>query len=186
MDQRPKIELEDLLKLKRHEKPDSGFWNEFDTGLRRKSLEALAKKPDGFFRSLWAHKWMQQVGVAAALAMCGVPAYFGVHSYYASSEVKPDLGESTLPVMVASVEVPVVDFATIERNTRELESRKRASASVDFVVDSYAVDPFGRRLMNNQGVADSGFERNANRIYVHDLVKALPRDSAVLPVSLSY
>jgi|GEM_PF-2234928 len=186
MDQRPKIELEDLLKLKRHEKPESEFWNEFDTGLRRKSLEALANKPQGFFRSLWAHKWMQQVGVAAAFAICGVPAYFGVHTYYASSDVKPETDNSTVPVMVASIAEPTVDFAAIERNTRELESRKRASGRVDFVVDSYAVDPSGRRLMNNQGVADSGFERNSNRTYVHDLVKALPRESAVLPVSLSY
>ncbi len=36
-----KPSLEDLLRLKRHERPDAAFWEDFDRGLRQKQLAAI-------------------------------------------------------------------------------------------------------------------------------------------------
>ena len=42
--QRPKVTLEDLLHLKRAERPDAEFWNNFERELRQKQLTALLEK----------------------------------------------------------------------------------------------------------------------------------------------
>ncbi len=39
-----KVCLEDLLNLKRHEKPSAEFWEQFDCQLKAKTLQSLAKK----------------------------------------------------------------------------------------------------------------------------------------------
>ena len=42
--QRSKVTLEDLLRLKRAERPDAEFWNKFERELRQKQLTALLEK----------------------------------------------------------------------------------------------------------------------------------------------
>src|SRR5512146_1238247 len=52
-DQRPKLSrvtVEDLLRLKRSERPASEFWTEFERTLRQRQLAALVEK-----RSWWHH-----------------------------------------------------------------------------------------------------------------------------------
>lgn len=44
------IVLEDLLKLKRHEKPDDAFWEKFDQQLHEKTLKKLVYRPSIFSR----------------------------------------------------------------------------------------------------------------------------------------
>lgn len=39
-----KVTIEDLLALKRHEKPSADFWNGFDQELRRKTLQTFARQ----------------------------------------------------------------------------------------------------------------------------------------------
>ena len=47
-DHRPKIAVEDLLRLKRAERPEASFWANFETELRQKQLSALLER-----RSWW-------------------------------------------------------------------------------------------------------------------------------------
>jgi hypothetical protein len=42
--QRPKVTIEDLIRLKRDERPEAAFWVNFDHELRQKQLTALLKK----------------------------------------------------------------------------------------------------------------------------------------------
>lgn len=46
----PRPTLEDLLQLKRNERPRPEFWDEFNRGLREKQLAALVKQPRGWAR----------------------------------------------------------------------------------------------------------------------------------------
>lgn len=74
---KPKVTLEDLLRLKRVERPPAEFWNEFDRELRTKQLSALmAKRPwwqtltlpvTGFFVRLGHFRI--PIGAAAVLAV---------------------------------------------------------------------------------------------------------------------
>ena len=77
MDQKPKIELEELLKLKKFEKPEPEFWDKFDQGLRRKSMEALVREDASFWQRMWERKGFQQVAVAAAFIFCGRSHLYG-------------------------------------------------------------------------------------------------------------
>lgn len=44
------LALEDLLKIKRHERPDNAFWEEFDKQLHEKTLKKLVFKPSLYSR----------------------------------------------------------------------------------------------------------------------------------------
>jgi len=73
-----KISVEDLLRLKRAERPPAEFWATFESEIRSKQLSAIVnKRPwwDGISRVVWAaHRHSALVGAAAALAL----AYVGV------------------------------------------------------------------------------------------------------------
>lgn len=45
-----RLALEDLLKIKKHEKPDEAFWEKFDQQLHEKTLKKLVYKPSLFSR----------------------------------------------------------------------------------------------------------------------------------------
>src|SRR5258708_6359668 len=44
LDQRPQVTIEDLLRLKRAERPAAEFWTNFERELRQKQLTALLEK----------------------------------------------------------------------------------------------------------------------------------------------
>jgi|GEM_PF-2584582 len=50
-DRSPPVQVEDLLRLKRSERPTEAFWDEFDRGLHQRMLQALVKK-DPWYRQL--------------------------------------------------------------------------------------------------------------------------------------
>jgi hypothetical protein len=185
MDQKPKIEIEDLLKLKKLERPAPEFWDQFDQGLRRKSMEALVSQETGFWQRTWERKGFQQVAVAAALVMCAVPAYMGVQSYQAETP----LHEVSLVAVQASQDSKINHQEFQQRvveTTRELAMRKENADNMRFVVDSYAVDPAAYRFENDVWVVGEDAWRQNNRTYVNDRVKLLPEGTAVLPINLSY
>lgn len=72
---RPPVTLEQLLKLKRSERPEPAFWEEFDRELRRRQLASVVAAPRwytrlgrGMFVSL---KRAAPVGAAAVAAVAG-------------------------------------------------------------------------------------------------------------------
>jgi hypothetical protein len=182
MDQKPKIELEDLLKLKKFEKPEPEFWETFDQGLRKKSMEALVEEHSSIWERIWERKWMQQAAIAAAFVFCGVPTYLGVESYYVENQAK----ENAFEVVQNQVDEQQAIDRRVAETTRELAMRKQKADSMRFVVDSFAVDPSAYQLDGDVWINGDGSWKNANRTYVNDRVKLLPQSAGVLPVNLSY
>lgn len=183
MDQKPKIELEDLLKLKKFEKPEPEFWEKFDQGLRKKSMEALVKEHSSLWERIWERKWIQQAAVAAAFVFCGVPTYLGVQNFYVENEAK----ENAFEVVQNQVdEQRAIDRQRVAETTRELAIRKQKADNMRFVVDSFAVDPSAYQLDGDVWTSDQASWKNTNRTYINDQVKLLPQGASVLPVNLSY
>ena len=68
-----KVSLEDLLRLKREERPTSEYWSQFDRELRAKQLAALVEKRPWWHRlPAWSLNWRRYhlpLGATAALAL---------------------------------------------------------------------------------------------------------------------
>jgi len=185
MEEKPKVELEDLLKLKKFEKPEPEFWEKFDQGLRRKSMEALVKEDASFWQRLWERKGFQQVAVAAALAFCAVPTYMGVQSFYAEGQT-PESSFQMATQVAVDESAREIDHQRVAETTRELAMRKEKADSMRFVVDSYAVDRSEYGFDGDVWAVGEDAWKNANRTYVNDRVKLLPEESGVMPVNLVY
>ena len=184
MDDKPKIELEELLKLKKFEQPGDEFWETFDQGLRKKSMEALVKDRPSIWSSLWDRRWIQQVAVAAAIVFCAVPAYLGIQNYQteraATEEAAFALNELKEVAAIAERH-----NERIAETTRELALKKKRADNMRFVADSYTLDPSLYRLDGDAWTL-SDANQDSNRTYVNDRVKLLPQEASVLPVNLSY
>ena len=81
-DPKPKVTLEDLLRLKRAERPAPEFWARFDRELRAKQLAALVEKRP-WWQGLpeWALNWRLfhlPLGATAVLALPDVKNGFAV------------------------------------------------------------------------------------------------------------
>ncbi len=69
-DQRPKVTIEDLLRLKKAERPAADFWSNFERELREKQLSALVEKPSWWHSvpQLLARRVYLPIGATAILA----------------------------------------------------------------------------------------------------------------------
>ena len=85
-----KITVEDLLRLKRAERPPDEFWATFEAEIRSKQLSAIvSRRPwwdrfSGVFAALNRHQVSIGAACALALAISGY-RYVGVHSDYANA-----------------------------------------------------------------------------------------------------
>lgn len=116
-DQRPKISVEDLLRLKRAERPAPEFWTNFESELRQKQLTALLDK-----RPWWqempqflARRAYLPIGAAAILAFTLVSVKFYAPAQIAQAGVLaagPASHETAAPapaLVSASVSSPLVN-----------------------------------------------------------------------------
>lgn len=70
--EKPKVTLEDLLRLKRAERPPADFWVKFDAEIRAKQLSAIMNRPwwHGLSRGFaFLGRHQLPIGAAAALAL---------------------------------------------------------------------------------------------------------------------
>jgi hypothetical protein len=106
-EQRPPITLEQLLQLKRAERPDAEFWTKFDAELRQKQLAALVQRRAWWQQlpHLFARRAYLPIGAAAVLTFTFVSV-----RHYAPDQVT--LAEAELPASVRTVPaVPRADLA---------------------------------------------------------------------------
>jgi hypothetical protein len=71
-DSRPKPTLEELLRLKRSERPDTAFWQEFERGMRQKQLAAIVEPRPWWLGAVLLGRRVVPLGLpvsAAAAAM---------------------------------------------------------------------------------------------------------------------
>jgi hypothetical protein len=136
-----KISLEALIRLKRGEQPDDGFWDSFEHDFQRRRLHALVEK-DSLREKIRAS--------LLSLAAVGVPValFMAVALFWD----RPELGEGSAPVRGTIVKAGagfevegtgVVATAPAEENPGREDLRRmleQGMASSQFVVDAIHAD----------------------------------------------
>ena len=100
-----KVTLEDLLKLKRHEKPTPEFWQQFDRDLHKKTLQTFVQQGPSW-RSAWQAyfksgiKWVP-APIAALLVLTMIS--FGAHTSTQMASQQPEaVGTPSFQAVLAS------------------------------------------------------------------------------------
>lgn len=139
------INVGDLLRLKRSERPSDQFWNEFDRELHQRMLQTLVKKDPWYLQVMrgFSGRILQSTAVAAAAAVVAMvvvrPAFqpIIVPTAVAVAEV-PSIEVVSAPVEVAIAELSlteVADFSTAPDYHTDAISVDEASSDVHFVRD---------------------------------------------------
>jgi hypothetical protein len=91
LNQRPKVTVEDLLRLKRAERPDAEFWTKFEHELRQKQLTALIEKRPWWqeLPQVFARRAYLPAGATAILAFTLVSVKFYAPTQLAQVESMP-------------------------------------------------------------------------------------------------
>jgi hypothetical protein len=99
-------EIGSLLALKRHERPEEGYFDEFlrEFHQRRRAEEALKRGPAGWWKQ--ASEWISSLG-ASKWAYGGGLAYVAVAAFWVLAPKDPELRQSAAPTPVVH-EVKVV------------------------------------------------------------------------------
>lgn len=99
---RPPITLEQLLRLKRSERPDPAFWEDFDRELRRRQLASVVARP------AWHVRLGRSliVGVRRAVPI-GAAAAAAVGGFWVLQRPADDAATPTQSVAAADVSIPV-------------------------------------------------------------------------------
>jgi len=99
-DRRPKVTLEDLLQLKRAERPSAEFWPEFERTLRAKQLAAIVETRP------WWRNWTARKALVRVCVPLGATALVAMSvSSFRLSSVKPAASASLAGVV--SVQAPI-------------------------------------------------------------------------------
>lgn len=101
------VKVEDLLRLKRAERPDDAFWNTFDRELHQRMLQTLVKKDPWYVQLLR--------GVSGRIAQ--TTAVGAAAAFLAMMVVRPAFVETTQPTTGASFaqqEVETISSAPVE------------------------------------------------------------------------
>jgi hypothetical protein len=148
---RMKPTLDDLMAVKRVERPDESFWNEFERGLRQKQLAAIVlPRPWWHAPSLWARK-AAPYGVFAAAAAALALAFTTLRAPV------PIAGRSTLLSSAASASVvmaPVVNAVTITQEVSAPGLAVSASAPVE-VASAALAGPASQDIATELAAADA-------------------------------
>jgi len=88
------INLEDLLRLKRSERPSEQFWNEFDRELHQRMLQTLVKKDPWYLQVMrvFSGRILQSTAIAAAAVLVAMIV------------VRPAFQSTKLPISVADAQ----------------------------------------------------------------------------------
>lgn len=91
LNQRSKVTVEDLLRLKRTERPDAEFWTKFERELRQKQLTALMEKRPWWqeLPQFFSRRAYLPVGATAILAFTLVSVKYYAPTQLAQGEVSP-------------------------------------------------------------------------------------------------
>lgn len=138
-DQRPKVTVEDLLHLKRAERPAAGFWSNFERELRQKQLTALLEKRPWWqeLPQIFARRTYLPIGATAILAFTLVSVKYYAPNQLAqatSPAVASPVGTDRTTLTVAPVSSPLV-------NRSESASAEISVAAVEPVAAETSPEP---------------------------------------------
>ena len=139
------INVGDLLRLKRSERPSDQFWNEFDRELHQRMLQALVKKDPWYLQVMRAFsgRILQSTAIAAAAVVIAMVVVRPVFQPITVPNSVAVAQAPVLEVLSASVEVAmaelslaeVVGLATVPDYQTDVISVEAASSDVNFVRD---------------------------------------------------
>lgn len=167
------IKVEDLLRLKRSERPDEQFWNQFDRELHQRMLSSLVKKDPWYtqvFRGLTGR--IAQAGAvataAAALAVMVVvrPAMVGIEQEsptQLASNVPAALVD-VLPQAIETTSAVVAAVGQMDYSIDSISASEATSADVyrhEFDHDRMEVVAFDRSAYSADDAASSSFRSTA-------------------------
>lgn len=123
------IKVEELLRLKRHEKPDDAFWGQFDRELHQRMLHTLVKKDPLYLQILrgLTGRAAQTVGLA------GAAAAFAFVSVTQTADMNPSTPVG-LTLASAAAE-PVAQVATAD-----LKALVEVAGVKDYAIDAITAD----------------------------------------------
>jgi len=144
--QRPKVTLEDLLRLKRAERPDAEFWGKFERELRQKQLTALLQKRPWWqeLPQLLARRSYLPLGATAVLAFTLVSIKYYAPSQLAQEETRLNdsatvAGNMTVTSSAISPVTPV-SSALLNRNDQAVSRLDDRTALAAMNVEMPAAD----------------------------------------------
>jgi hypothetical protein len=135
--QRPKLTIEDLLRLKRAERPTAEFWTHFEQELRAKQLAAIVEKPSRWRAGIDAlMAWRMPIGAAIAVALVSYLSIRPVSEGISGSPVAsvPQLQ----PLPQASVPEIEAVIASVQDETFEVEDAVGSAELMVAAVDAAA------------------------------------------------
>jgi hypothetical protein len=113
---RPRITLEQLLALKRSERPEPSFWEEFDRELHRRQLASVVARPAWYVRAARGMgvglRRMAPVALASAAAVAGFLVLQQPGSEEETADVAVTADVST-PAVTVAMSQPDVAAATL-------------------------------------------------------------------------
>jgi len=136
------INLEDLLRLKRSERPSEAFWNDFDRDLHQRMLQTLVKKDPWYIQLMrgFSGRIGQSVAVAAAAAVVAMvvvrPAFQPVAAPESFAAAPAPVVEVTPAPAVEIVSAPV-EVAVAQLSLAEIADLNSAA---DYHADIISVD----------------------------------------------
>jgi hypothetical protein len=191
----PKISIEDLLHLKRTERPAPEFWAGFESQLRTKQLAAILEKrpwynslPQGLIR---ISRWSVPLGAAAAVAMTvgtvhlarRTPAGAEMAKSRPAAESQVSAVSSATPsILPAAVSVARDSVPSTELLVRPV-SVAQASSGVQVAAAVEAVSPeqLGRLLVGLGHAAGNSSDVGTDSVAIPARVAAV--SSQITPVS---
>jgi hypothetical protein len=169
-DAQKEVKVEDLLRMKRAERPDDAFWNSFDRELHQRMLQTLVKKDP----------WYSQLFRAASGRIAQTAAVGAAAAVLAMVMVRPVLVDSFVDSLPASNmeafqnEKPV--FAQ-ESTSSVSESSRSAAAPMEVSMDTLDAElASDYQIEAISGVANTaGLGYTAE--YAHDQIEVAAYDS---------
>jgi hypothetical protein len=151
-DQRPKITVEDLLRLKRAERPAAEFWANFERELRQKQLTALLEKRPWWqeLPQLFARRAYLPIGATAVLAFTLVSVKFYAPTQLTQVEV-PLAARSAVaisrPAETPPAPVPALVSSPLVNRSESAVPAPEGRAAVAVVIATPAVSSETAELM---------------------------------------
>lgn len=187
-----KVTLEQLLQLKRHERPSTEFWNRFESELQVKRLQALVENPSWLDRLRAAVRfsllWVAPVGGAAALAFglwmhngtLQIPGYAGNQAKQVQERAAAGVASAQERLMELAASAATADVSSSFSSESLPQSAERVNVPPQFIIDALSSEDSQpthfRRVMYT---TDFSVERNQGSRYVADPISA-PKGGAVV------
>jgi hypothetical protein len=160
------VKVEDLLRLKRAERPSEAFWNTFDRELHQRMLQTLVKKDPWYVQALRgaSGRIAQTVAVGAAAAFVAMmlvrPAFVNTT---ASSSNGAQFAQEAVVGMSQVVEVAMSDLEDLDLNLTPDYQIEAISGSItdsgyanEYTPDSFEVASYDSEVYVMDSAAFAG------------------------------